>query len=369
MNRSEDVFIIGGGPAGLAAAIALSQKGLCVTVADGAEMPIDKVCGEGILPLGVSILGELGVQVPHEHSFPLAGLRFLCRDESAQAEFPLARGLGVRRVILHRAMMDAAQRAGVLLARRSPVGLAAHGSLMWQGRAHRPRWIVAADGAFSRTRRWAGLQSHNLRRKRFAFRRHYQVAPWSDFVEVYWGRRGQFYVTPLSDTEVGVVLLATDPHLRIDPALGDFPALANRLRHARAATRERAGVTGSWIHRRVVHENTLLVGDAAGLVDAISGEGLRLAFRQSQALADAVSSGDLARYQRRHHRMMRRPRFMARLLLAMQRRPGLQQRVIRLLARKPALFQRLLSVHAGCSPQSRLPAIAAGSAWKLFDEA
>lgn len=356
MGRNEDVFIVGGGPAGLAAAIALRQKGLAVTVADGAAMPVDKVCGEGILPEGVSILTELGVEIPTRDSVPLKGIRFWAGSQCAEAEFPGARGLGVRRLVLHRAMIEAARAAGVTLHWRSPVELGPNSALSCGGRMRRPAWIVGADGAFSRTRRWACLQSGEIRRKRFAFRRHYQISPWSDFVEVYWGKRCQFYATPLSGSEVGVVLLSRNSHVRIEQALEGFPVLAARLRGARSATRGRGGITGDWRQSRVVRQNIALVGDAAGLVDAISGDGLRLAFCQAVALAEALASQNPARYQVRHRRLMRRPGHMAQVLLAMQNSPFLQRQVIGLLARQPALFRRLLSLHTGASPDARLAA-------------
>lgn len=356
MCRNADVFIVGGGPAGLAAAIALRQKGLAVTVADGAGMPVDKVCGEGILPEGVSSLTELGVEIPSDESIPLKGIRFWAGSECAGAEFPVARGLGVRRLVLHRAMIEAARAAGVTLLWRSPVGLAGNGTLSCAGQMHRPAWIIGADGAFSRTRRWAGLQSGEIRRKRFAFRRHYQISPWSDFVEVYWGKLCQFYVTPLNPSEVGLVLLSPDPHIRIDQALEGFPVLAARMRGARSATRQRGGITGDWRHSQVVLRNIALVGDAAGLIDAISGDGLRLAFCQATALAEALASGNPYQYQLQHRRLMQRPWRMVRLLLAMQRSPFLQRRVIGLLAHQPGLFRFLLSLHAGAAPGARLAA-------------
>ena len=71
--NSTDVFVIGGGPAGLAAAIAARQKGLRVIVADGAEPPIDKACGEGLMPDGLAALGHLGIQLPFEEAHPFAG--------------------------------------------------------------------------------------------------------------------------------------------------------------------------------------------------------------------------------------------------------------------------------------------------------
>ena len=60
MQRETDVLVIGGGPAGLAAAIAASKKGFRVAVADGAKPPIDKACGEGLMPNTVAALRDSG---------------------------------------------------------------------------------------------------------------------------------------------------------------------------------------------------------------------------------------------------------------------------------------------------------------------
>ena len=64
MFNSTDVFIVGGGPAGLAAAIAARQRGLRVVVADGGHAPIDKACGEGLMPDALAELERLGIQLP-----------------------------------------------------------------------------------------------------------------------------------------------------------------------------------------------------------------------------------------------------------------------------------------------------------------
>ena len=75
MVEETDVFVIGGGPAGLAAAIAACRKGFRVTVADGAEPPIDKACGEGLLPDTATALRELGVDIRGSDGFALRGIR------------------------------------------------------------------------------------------------------------------------------------------------------------------------------------------------------------------------------------------------------------------------------------------------------
>ena len=90
-----------------------------------------------------------------------------------------------------------------------------------------------------------------------------------------------------------------------------------------------------------------LVGDASGGVDAITGQGLFLAFSQAQALADAMASGDLRKYEAAHRGVSRRPAFMARLMLMMDGRPRLRRRVMRIFEEEPRLFARMLAAHVG----------------------
>ena len=155
-RRDTDVFIIGGGPAGLAAAIAARQRGFDVIVADGAIPPIDKPCGEGLMPDGLCALADLGVTIPPEESYPFRGIRFLSSGVKVDASFPAGHGLGIRRTKLHRLMIDRAAAVGVHLLWQTVVtGLHADG--VWLGtNLVRSRWIVGADGAHSRVRQWAG---------------------------------------------------------------------------------------------------------------------------------------------------------------------------------------------------------------------
>ena len=84
-----------------------------------------------------------------------------------------------------------------------------------------------------------------------------------------------------------------------------------------------------------------------GSVDAITGEGMGLAFRQAVALADALVADNLEQYQTAHRRMARRPAFMAQLMLTLDRFPRLRPRVLRTFAAQPVIFERLLAVHVG----------------------
>jgi flavin-dependent dehydrogenase len=209
------------------------------------------------------------------------------------------------------------------------------------------RWIVGADGSNSRVRRWAGLEPRQKSRTRFGFRRHYRVADWSGFMELHWADNSQIYVTPVSDDEICLSLVSSDPHLRLDRALADFTELAASIAHAEVTSSERGAVTASRRLRCVYRRNTALVGDASGGVDAITGEGLCLAFRQSILLADCLVHNDLARYQSRHRRLLSRPAMMSRLMLLMGSHPRLRRRAMQVFESSPHSFARMLAMHVG----------------------
>jgi flavin-dependent dehydrogenase len=111
--KCTDVFVIGGGPAGLAAAIAARQQGFSVIVADRARGPIDKACGEGLMPDGLDALREFGVSIDGCETGSFRGIKFVGREGSVQADFPRGHGIGIRRLLLHRALQRHAEKLGV----------------------------------------------------------------------------------------------------------------------------------------------------------------------------------------------------------------------------------------------------------------
>jgi flavin-dependent dehydrogenase len=206
---------------------------------------------------------------------------------------------------------------------------------------------MGADGENSRVRQWAGLQATRRESYRFGFRRHYRVAPWTDFMEIYWANGCQMYVSPVGGDEVCVALITRDPHVRLNDAMPRFPELARRLEGADIVGSDRGAVTATRYLRRVYRGRVALIGDASGSVDAITGEGMGLAFRQALALADALVADNLDDYQTAHRRLARRPAFMAQLMLTLDRFPRLRPRVLQTFAAKPVIFERLLAVHVG----------------------
>ncbi len=380
-----DVLIVGGGPAGLTTALALRQRGARVTVADALHPPVDKTCGEGLMPDSLRELRRLGVELPTQDGGVFRGIRFVSHahhamenaegrgtgvEALAEACFPAeGAALGVRRPVLHGRLVEAAQEAGVDLRWNAPVQLRPDGTVRVAGEEFRSGCLVGADGQGSRVRRWAGLDAGRELSRRFGFRQHYRVQPWSDAVEVHWGRSGQAYVTPVGTDEVCVATITRDPHCRVEALLSELPWLRQKLAgktELLRTDRERGALTTTRRLRRVAAWNmasrnpagrdlagrrVALVGDASGSADAITGEGMAMAFRQALLLADALAHAPvdqaLRRYNREHPGILRLPQRMARVMLAMDRWPDFRSRAIRMLAAEPGLFTRMLGVHVG----------------------
>lgn len=342
-----DVCIVGGGPAGLSAAVAFRLAGYSVVVLDPAVPPIDKACGEGLMPDTLGALSQLGVNVPLCEGFAFRGIRFLRGGCRAQAEFPSGSAVGLRRTVLHRVLAERANqldvdlRWGVKKVRYTQTGVESEQATV------KARLIVGADGLNSRVRQAAGLQNIAHFKQRYGFRRHYAVKPWTPYVEVYWARHAQVYVTPISPDEIGVALLTVDPRQRLDQALALFPELAARLSHARPTSSEMGAITATRRLRSVYRNGVALIGDASGSVDAITGEGVGLAVKQSALLVQAFRTDSLDAYSQAHRRLGRRAAAMSEVMLQFSRSGALQQPVIHVLARFPAIFTRLLAFHVG----------------------
>ena len=206
---SVNVGIIGAGPAGLAAAIEARLEGLSVVVFERRTPPVDKACGEGIMPGGVRHLTDhLGVHLDPAACHPFSGIQWV--DDSgavARAAFPCGVGLGVRRSTLHAALAERCEALGVDLRWGTTVrGLTPEGVNTDEGVVP-VDWVLGADGLHSKVRAWAGIDVKQGRHARFGVRQHIGVAPDSDSVEVHWSNDSEAYVTTLSAHEIGVAFL------------------------------------------------------------------------------------------------------------------------------------------------------------------
>jgi flavin-dependent dehydrogenase len=345
--NSADVVIVGGGPAGLAAAIALRQKGIECMVVEALEPPIDKCCGEGLMPDALHSLKALGVEIREEEGYPFQGIRFANSTHRVDADFPNGAGIGVRRTHLHQRMSDRACEVGVRLMWGNRVTLLSQQEVVVNGVPTRFRWLIGADGTASQVRRWAGLGAEKAFSQRVSFRRHYETAPWSEYVEVHWGAIGQVYITPVARDRVCVVFITRSGRVDREHFLNGFPEVTRKLVGAPIVPQERGAVSVTRKLNRVANETVALIGDASGSADAITGEGLAQSFRQAVALAASIEDGKLSDYNKAHRLIARLPHAMARLMLTMDRWPAMEKHGMRALASDTSFFEELLAVHMG----------------------
>lgn len=336
-----DLLVAGGGPIGLATAISARLAGLSVTVVEPRTGPVDKACGEGLMPGGVALLRELGVHPPGR---AFHGIRYLSPTRSAEARFRAGPGLGVRRTDLHATLLERALELGVEQV-RGRVDDVVQESDRVHAAGLQARWLVAADGLHSPVRRMLGLDLTTAAAPRYGQRRHFRVPAWTDLVEVHWSGSAEAYVTPVADDVVGVAALCGQGP-RYDEVLTEFPELVDRLGGAVALTDVRgAGPLRQDVAARR-RGRVLLVGDAAGYVDALTGEGLATGLATAAAAVRAIATGRPQDYEQAWRRATRRYRLLTTTLLRASQMPSVRPHIVPAAARLPRLYAGIVDLLA-----------------------
>jgi flavin-dependent dehydrogenase len=348
-----DVVIVGGGPVGLVAAIEARLAGLSAVVLEQRSGVIDKACGEGLMPGAIPLLARLGVDPV---GVPLRGITYNQGTRSVTHRFAGEPGRGVRRTALHDALRARALELGVELCTskvdsidqdESGVRVGAvqastvQGSTVQastvQASTVQTSYVLACDGLHSTVARLVGLTlPAPVRRRRYGIRQHYAVAPWGDTVEIHYARSAEIYVTPIAPDEVGIAMLGAQ-HTDFDAVIAGIPDLAARLAGATVASSRRGAGPFRQRTRARTAGRVMLVGDASGYVDAITGEGLRLGFAQAGAAISCIVSGDPARYEIEWRRITRDFRITTTALVRIATSP-LRRAIVPLSATLPGRF-------------------------------
>lgn len=340
MTQSADILIVGAGPAGLALALQQARRGRSVLLLERAALPRDKVCGEGVMPLGLDVLAELGVDAAAIPGSPFDGLDYRTRRQSTTLHFrPGRTGRGMRRTaLLAHLQAQALAQPGVTLRQAHVQGPLWEGGRIVGARSHgadhRGRVVVAADGVNSPMARGAGVP---LRQTgyRMGLRQHFRRsgAPLPR-VAVGLFPPHDVYLTPVG----GDTFLATTMTDRAgyDAIRGDYAAFlrGGEFGDLLAGAAPVSPVLG-WSHPlftpgHYVPGGMLLVGDAGGGIDPCLGMGISLALLSAR-LADGAVEGLLAgpgaacRHVAAYHASRR----------AMQRHYGWFDRVFRALVASP----------------------------------
>jgi flavin-dependent dehydrogenase len=327
-----DVAIAGAGPAGAALAIALGRLGVRVNLYEKARFPRPKACGEGLLPHGVAALGAIAglPEAPR-----IRGLRLVAAGATGDVDFPDGFGLVLRRDRFDAWLFDKAAATPNVDARMATAY-----------RRDGERLVVAADGRRSVFHR--RLQAHPPRHARIGLSTHVAgLEQVGDRVEVFFHRDGELYIAPGSGGEVLVAALFDRDRFRrdgIDHLLASVPEVRDRARCVEMTTPVLAAAPLGLHVPRLFEPGLLLVGDAAGAPDPITGDGMAIALASTMPAAEAIVSGDLASYERTRLAMGRSADRLGRLLLALSRIEG---RAARALLRRQALLTTLLDVAVG----------------------
>lgn len=361
-----DAAVVGGSLAGAATAIHLADAGRSVVLLERASAVRRKACGEGLFPQGARELERLGLlAAARERSAALLGVRFHAGDAVAAATMAGAGGIGVRREWLDPLVLARAEAAGVEVRRGVTVRtLLPHGACLRGVNTDKgdvlARVVIGADGLNSRMRRLAGLEGKR-RGSRYGISAHVRAnGDFEPFVDIYFERGHELYVTPVGGAEANVALLLRKSAMQ--QFAGGLRARYEQMLHDHAALHEgfelldeplaagpfAASCTRPW------RANLVLVGDAAGFSDGITGEGMSIALVSAQACAEVVDRylrdggyEAFREYAARRAALVRSSNLLARLSLALGSRPALAEMAVRNLQRKPRTFDKLVAINSG----------------------
>jgi flavin-dependent dehydrogenase len=334
-----ELIVVGGGPIGLACAIEARVDGMDVLLIEPRVGPIDKACGEGLMPGALAALHRIGVDPPGRR---LDGIAYLAGEARVEHRFAERPGRGVRRTVLHEALAERAAELGARRLHAKVTGVTQRAGgvelTLNNGDVLQTPWVIAADGLHSPVRRMVGLDGRAQPggRRRFGLRKHFEIEPWTSLVEVHWSPDAEAYVTPVGERTVGVAVLGARP-LDVDEVVAGIPELAARLDGIRAVSDPRGA--GPLLQRARSRSagRVLLAGDASGYVDALTGEGMRVGFAQARAAVAAVRAGSTEQYERAWRTTTRDFRLLTSALVVAAR-SRFRPRIVPTAARRPELF-------------------------------
>ena len=370
--KQYDVLVVGGRPSGLTAAIVCAQAGLSVLLIEKKKLPVDKACGEGLMPVGWQVLEELQVKIPEGLRTPFLGIHYFNNGIEALADFSEGPGHGMPRVVLVNGLLSAAKKyTNLTISENSELSNYKIDGLVEVELSDNikvtAKLLIGADGIHSKTRKLLNLEVDDFHYHRWGVRQYFEIPPWNNRVEVHLGHRTEAYVTPNSSTQIGLAILydsqlpAVTNNSLVDYLEKNFPALVAKLDFSkRQGVLKGAGPLENQSLDVIAH-GALLLGDAAGYLDAITGEGLSLGFLQALMLRKTVipllknsntclTKKALKSYRKEYQVLVKNYFFMTKLMLKLSYTKPLGKLGIKFLRSHPRLFQHLLSVNMGTKP-------------------
>jgi menaquinone-9 beta-reductase len=341
MAEPVDVVVVGAGPAGTAAAITARTRGLNVVCIDKAHFPRDKTCGDGLTAGALRLLEQLGVSAADLDATEPAFVRetVLVSPSGRRARLPMptdgAHAAVVCRRALDAALVGVARRSGVDIREGCAVDALKQDQEVVQltladGSVLDASFVIAADGHWSAVRRAVEPDAPHDLGEWHAVRQYFDGVDdhrlWvifeRDLLPGYaWvfplpgGRANVGYGVLRSDGRSGRELKDLWPDLLARPLVRDVLGP-----HAQPCEPVRAWpIPARYDRNRLARGRVLFAGDAAGVVDPMTGEGIAQAIETGMLAAEAIATG--ADYRRLVHRAVGRDLRFANLLQSILRRP------------------------------------------------
>jgi len=310
-----DVAIVGAGPAGSTLAALLAARGLAVALIDRDAFPRDKLCGEFLSYDALPIAEMLGIDLSRTPE--IAHCRIVSRHRTYEFDFPHA-ARGVSRLYLDDTLHRRAVAAGAR-AITSPATHVARDRVITEQGEIRARVVAGAWGRWGRFDQQLGRKFVRDRSHRnFGFKRHYVGTGFSLSIDLYSFRRGYLGVSPVEEgiTNIcGLVHATRIAHLKgrwdafIEMIRAEEPRLeAMYARHEPAQDAFLSSEPVIFRGRSAVVDGIFMIGDASGVIDPLTGNGMAMAMQSALVAAPFVLSecgGKAAafEYQSKHAEM------------------------------------------------------------------
>ncbi len=383
-----DVIIVGAGVAGSTTASLLGQQGFRVLVLEKKVFPRTKICGEGLMPTGVGILQSLGIlshfQCQSVHpffgiEFYLPGNRHLELDFS-EVSSRLCGWVAPRITLDHLLATHAAKQPDVMLregfnvqnVRLHPTEVEVAGLYGDHWERYNAKVLIGADGIHSRFHYSFGVRRQRPRFRRLALRAYFHhLSGCRNVVEVHTSKAGEAYVAPLGESRAGVTLLLYAPLTCCQTGslqnfylerLRQFTTLWERVVDSHPETVESTAPIALRLSQSHA-QRLILVGDAAGAVDPVTGQGMTVALRDAQLACltleqqlphDELSETKLAAYTHQRNLYFDPSYDLAEFLLSSFRHSFLVRQAVRSLSRNAYLRRKIVTMATDLPPASSL---------------